>query len=109
MPFVFGDEAANAGDMVVVQCAVLKGDLPMQVSWAFNGKSLTSGGGVDISHSNKRISSLTIDAVNAHHVGEYTCLAKNKAAKVNHTAVLNVNGNRQKLGLSDPFTYFCCC
>lgn len=101
MPFSFGDEASNAGDLVVVQCAVIKGDLPIRITWAFNGEKLTSGHGVEIAHGNKRISSLTIDAVNAHHVGEYTCRAQNTAAFVNHTALLKVNGNQ--LSVQHPF------
>lgn len=104
MPFSFGDEASNAGDLVVVQCAAIKGDLPIRITWAFNGEKLTSGRGVEIAHGNKRISSLTIDAVNAHHVGEYTCRAQNSAAYVNHTATLKVNGNQ--LSIKHPSLCF---
>jgi hypothetical protein len=92
-PFSFGDEPANAGDMSVVQCAVVKGDSPITISWIFNGVEITPGyQGILLSKTNQRISTLSIEAVRAHHSGEYTCRARNAAGEVEHTVHLNVNG-----------------
>jgi hypothetical protein len=37
----FGDEPANAGDMTVVKCTVIKGDLPLTISRFFKGVEIT--------------------------------------------------------------------
>lgn len=79
--------------MASVQCAVIKGDLPLEIIWMFRDHEI----GVDqqdmiISGSGKRIKQLTIEAVAARHAGEYTCVASNAAGSVSQTAVLEVNG-----------------
>ncbi|XP_049833917.1 Down syndrome cell adhesion molecule-like protein Dscam2 isoform X6 [Schistocerca gregaria] len=91
-PFTFGDETANAGDAAAVQCSVIKGDLPLEIIWIFNGKRIYSGDeGVTVSKNGKRTSALTVDSVRAVHSGEYVCTAKNKAGEDNYTAHLFVN------------------
>nr|XP_034174407.1 Down syndrome cell adhesion molecule-like protein Dscam2 isoform X26 [Osmia lignaria] len=100
-PFTFGEEAANAGEMATVQCAVIKGDLPLKIVWSLNGRHIDVGRvsgdhGYDIpdivvSRSSKRISTLTIDSVAARHAGEYSCTATNAAGSARHTSVLSVN------------------
>ncbi|XP_072765902.1 Down syndrome cell adhesion molecule 1 isoform X45 [Anoplolepis gracilipes] len=101
-PFTFGDEAANAGEMATVQCAVIKGDLPIDIIWSFNGRVIdTANGAFDehnydnsdivISRSSKRISQLTIESVAARHAGEYSCTASNTAGTATHSSVLSVN------------------
>jgi hypothetical protein len=45
-----------------------------------------------LSKTNQRISTLSIEAVRAHHSGEYTCRARNAAGEAEHTVYLNVNG-----------------
>lgn len=40
----------------------------------------------------KRLSVLNIDAVNAGHSGNYTCLASNLAGASEHSSALLVNG-----------------
>ncbi|XP_021929580.1 Down syndrome cell adhesion molecule-like protein Dscam2 isoform X6 [Zootermopsis nevadensis] len=92
LAFSFGNEPANAGDMTVVQCAVIKGDSPITISWFFNGVEFTPGyQGVLIGKMSQRISTLSIEAVRARHSGNYTCRASNAAGKTDHTAHLNVN------------------
>ena len=94
MPFSFGDEPANAGEMTVIQCAVVKGDSPITISWFLNGVEITPGyQGMLIGKMSHRISTLSIEAVKARHSGEYTCRASNAAGKTDHSAHLYVNGN----------------
>ncbi|XP_076629334.1 cell adhesion molecule Dscam1-like isoform X11 [Colletes latitarsis] len=100
-PFVFGDEAANAGEMATVQCAVIKGDLPVRIVWSLNGRPIDVGRvsgdhsydtpDIVVTRSSKRISTLTIDSVAARHAGEYKCAASNAAGSAAHTSVLSVN------------------
>ncbi|XP_035731495.1 Down syndrome cell adhesion molecule-like protein Dscam2 isoform X22 [Vespa mandarinia] len=100
-PFSFGDEAANAGEMATVQCAVIKGDLPVDIIWSLNGQLIDvmdaqtnqnyDRQDIIVSRSNKRASTLTIDSVAARHAGEYSCTASNAAGSATHTSVLSVN------------------
>jgi hypothetical protein len=92
LPFAFGEEAVNAGDMTAVQCTVVKGDSPIHIVWLFNGTELNSGDGVTVMKSGTRLSSLSIESVKADNSGEYTCLARNAAGASNYTAHLHVNG-----------------
>jgi Immunoglobulin I-set domain len=92
MPFTFGDETINAGDVVSVQCTVTKGDSPISVSWFFNGTELKNSDDVMISKAGKKVISLTIESVRASHMGEYTCVAKNAAGATNFTTALHING-----------------
>lgn len=93
IPFDFGDEAINAEDMTSLQCTVSKGDMPLKIQWLHNGVVIQPSEGVIISRTSKRISTLSIESVQATNSGEYTCSASNKAGTISHTAVLNVNGD----------------
>ena len=95
--FEFGEIPANFEDSVSVNCLISSGDLPVDVEWLFNGKSINSYSGVSTMKSGKRASVLTIDSVHAGHAGKYTCKAKNHAESVSHTAELIVNGIRISL------------
>ena len=92
MPFNFGDESLTSGQPVAIQCMVSTGDLPLTIRWAFHGEELSSQMGISIIKAGPRLSLLTIDSIAAGHSGDYTCTASNKAATVNYTATLAVNG-----------------
>lgn len=92
LPFGFGDEVIDSGNMATVQCAVTKGDYPIKFSWSHNGKTIELTSGISITKTNKRISTLSIESVDAHHRGNYTCIAKNFAGTVSYSAELNING-----------------
>ena len=106
--FSLGEEPANAGDTVSVQCTVSKGDFPLDIVWMFKGRPIQSDrGDMIISNSGKRIKQLTIEAVAAKHAGEYTCVASNIAGSVSRSAVLEVNGTfvPYELYCTFPFLY----
>ncbi|XP_043801764.1 Down syndrome cell adhesion molecule-like protein Dscam2 isoform X15 [Apis laboriosa] len=91
-PFTFGDEPVNSGEAISATCSILKGDFPMDITWAFNGSPIDSERSDQYTITkSKRLSVLAIDAVAARHAGEYTCTASNKAGASSHTAVLAVN------------------
>lgn len=48
--------------------------------------------GVTVGQMNRRISSLSIDSVDAEHSGEFTCIARNSAGEARYSCVLNING-----------------
>lgn len=92
LPFSFGEEVVNAGDMTAVQCTVVKGDSPISIQWLFNETEISPDDGIMISRAGSRLSSMSIESVRAEHSGAYTCVARNAAGSVNHTAYLRVNG-----------------
>jgi hypothetical protein len=93
MPFSFGEESINAGDVVSVQCTVAKGDSPITIAWYFNNSEIISSDEIVISKISKKVSALTIESARADHVGDYTCVAKNAAGASNFTTHLRVNGS----------------
>lgn len=92
-PISFGEEIANAGDLVSVQCVVTKGDSPLEITWTFDGHPIQSyHSDVIVSDTGKRVKQLTIESVAARHAGEYTCVASNAAGSISHSVTLDVNG-----------------
>ncbi|XP_076265886.1 Down syndrome cell adhesion molecule 1 isoform X19 [Rhynchophorus ferrugineus] len=91
LPFDFGEESVNSGDLASLTCSIHKGDLPINISWLHNNVTIGYIDGVSVIQVNKKVSTVTIDSVQEQHRGEYTCLAENKAGSVQYTAVLNVN------------------
>lgn len=97
-PFSFGEEDLNLDETAVATCALLRGDLPVDIWWThvddFLGdtRNISSGDGVIITRSNQKMSFLNIDAVKGRHRGNYTCYAKNRAGISQHSAFLSING-----------------
>lgn len=82
--------------MPSLSCAAVKGDLPLDIVWMFNGKPLDPDrDDVIVSKSGKRSLQLSIESVKARHAGEYTCVVSNVAGATQRSAVLNVNGTQQ--------------
>lgn len=91
-PFTFGDESYEAGQSVSVQCSVISGDLPVNITWLFNNEPIPPLSDIVTSTMNKRISVLAIESVGARHVGNYTCFSINNAGNSSYTSALFVNG-----------------
>ena len=98
-PFDFGDETINSGDMVVVNCMILKGDLPLTIHWTLENHPVDEVSGITVSNSNKRISQLMIDAVDAHHAGSYACHVTNTVGSDSYSAELKINGTEERHSL----------
>lgn len=93
MPFSFGSEPYQAGQFISAQCTVTTGDVPLMITWTFNGVPLVSSNSVSIAKSGQRLSTLAIESVSENHAGNYTCIGKNNAGIDSHTAELRVNGS----------------
>lgn len=104
--------------MASVICTINKGDFPLNISWTLNGKPITSINGINVVKTNKRISQLSIESIQAKHAGRYICIASNAAGTATHTADLHVNGIFVFLYLLQKlfffayiifhYFYFCC-
>ncbi|XP_061517362.1 cell adhesion molecule Dscam2 isoform X33 [Anopheles gambiae] len=90
LPFDFGEEPADVQSTTSVNCAVAKGDPPIEINWMFNGSKLFTSDGILITKSGQKISFLSIESVQARHAGNYTCVAKNRAGFAEHTSELKV-------------------
>jgi hypothetical protein len=104
VPFFFGEDAKRAGAVAQINCIVQDGDLPIQLIWTIQGKTVDPGshqqaasdaktpGGVTTYKIGEKTSILTIDSVTAAHSGVYRCLARNPVGESSHFAELMVNG-----------------
>ena len=78
--------------MIIVHCAVVKGDAPLSLQWLFNGRHILTDDQLQITTMGNRVSTLTIPIVKGEHAGEYACVADSPAGRVRHSAHLRVNG-----------------
>lgn len=92
LPIAFGDDVVNAGDVVAVQCMVLKGDLPLSIEWRHNNVSIINSPAINVLNTSTRISTLNIESVQAEHRGHFECVAMNRAGGAASSAELMVNG-----------------
>lgn len=90
--FDFGDEPSNFADSASVACLITTGDLPIEFKWLHNGRPIHGMSGVTTVKLGNRNSVLNIESVTAKHAGKYTCTASNRAASINFTSELIVNG-----------------
>ncbi|XP_068899410.1 cell adhesion molecule Dscam1 isoform X7 [Tenebrio molitor] len=91
LPFDFGEDPINTGDSTSLTCSINKGDLPINITWFHNNVTIKSDEAVSVIRVNKKISTLSIESVQAEHIGEYTCLAKNRAGATTYSTFLHVN------------------
>lgn len=69
-----------------------EGDLPLQIQWLLNNKSVVEYAGISTVKAGKRNMVLNIESITAAHSGDFTCIAQNKAGSVSFTTDLKVNG-----------------
>lgn len=73
-------------------CSIHKGDLPVNITWYLNDVPANTVNGIVVSYVGKKMSTLSIDSVQAEHAGRYTCLVQNSAGRASFSADLHVNG-----------------
>lgn len=93
MSFAFGDDPANVGESIGIQCMINKGDLPIDIRWTLNSSPVISGeNSFTITKVNARTSTLNVEYLDAFHRGVYKCIASNKAGTSEYSSTLIVNG-----------------
>ncbi|MEQ2236412.1 hypothetical protein ILYODFUR_012550, partial [Ilyodon furcidens] len=79
----------SIGQRVFIPCVVMSGDQPVFITWQKDGRPIPASLGVTIDNidftSSLRISNLTLA-----HNGNYTCIARNQAAAMEHQSQLIV-------------------
>lgn len=90
-PFEF--QRFTIGQRVFIPCVVMSGDRPLDITWQKDGRPIPASLGVTVDNidftSSLRINNLTPD-----HNGNYTCIARNEAAVVEHQSQLIVRGKK---------------
>ena len=93
LPFSFGQDVVNQGQLGQLVCTVVDGDEPLTITWSLHGEDLSSGPDLTTSQLGSRTSMLMISSVTYRHSGKYTCTARNEAGSASHSVELRVNGN----------------
>lgn len=101
-PFV-SDRTLHLGERATLTCSVIKGDLPLTISWLKDGKPVDPKHRLSINQVDQFNSILLIESLSPEHNGNYSCQARNPAAGVFQTQRLVVNGNAPKY---PPFSSF---
>ncbi|XP_050305190.1 cell adhesion molecule Dscam2 isoform X14 [Anthonomus grandis grandis] len=89
-PFSFGDEPSFEGDSVSVQCNMATGDTPVTFDWMLNGNPVKKFKAINVGSFGAKISLLSIDGIQRELIGNYTCIATNRAGTSSYTAELTV-------------------
>ena len=85
----------NYGESAYILCSIISGDLPVQIQWFFNNKPIHEMEYFDrvhIANFGQKAKALSIDSVDEHFIGNYSCKATNLAENAYYTAELLVNG-----------------
>lgn len=87
----------SIGQRVFIPCVVVSGDLPITITWQKDGRPIPASLGVTIDNIDFT-SSLRISNLSLMHNGNYTCIARNEAAAVEHQSQLIVRGKDKGIG-----------
>jgi Down syndrome cell adhesion protein 1 len=98
VPFDFGADEVNLDEMVSAMCTVNKGDFPIDIQWIHADlkgveRKLVTSDGIVITRTNQRISMLSIESCQRRHIGNFSCVASNRAGMSSHSAFLSINGS----------------
>ena len=91
MPFEM-KEALSLGQDTALTCNVLRGDVPLAISWSVDGDPVDGLRGARVISAGPRMSILTLQAVGADSSGLYTCTAENAVGQDARSTQLTVKG-----------------
>ena len=112
MPFTFGTNTINEGDVSQLTCLVSRGDEPLRITWSLKGDIISSEPSMTTTMLGTRVSMLMITSVGYRHSGTYTCTATNAAGTASYSTELKVNGTlfskveREKLRVTGKLFYY---
>ncbi|XP_055378995.1 cell adhesion molecule Dscam2 isoform X4 [Condylostylus longicornis] len=90
-PFQTSVLQLNMGDRASLTCSVVKGDLPLTISWRKDIRPIDPSLHMSVKQVDQYNSILVIENLGSDHTGNYSCVVKNSAAEVENTQSLLVN------------------
>ncbi|XP_042147258.1 Down syndrome cell adhesion molecule-like protein Dscam2 [Ixodes scapularis] len=97
-PFAFPPNL-RVGEKALLTCHVTSGSQPITFSWLKDGNTMAANQGIRL-RSESEYSVMLMESVHPTHVGNYTCIAKNKHGFDSFTAVLEVESAPTWKGLA---------
>lgn len=85
----------NVGDRASLTCSVIKGDLPLTITWRKDNRIIDASQHISIKQVDHYNSILVIENLGPDHTGNFTCSCRNSAAEVEIAQSLLVNGKQQ--------------
>ncbi|KAH9364293.1 hypothetical protein HPB48_008469 [Haemaphysalis longicornis] len=89
MPFSF-HKNAKLGQKMTVACVVSSGAAPLHFAWTHGEHRITSTSRRHVKTVLENVAALTIEAISAEDLGNYTCTVSNAAGSTSYSAVLVV-------------------
>lgn len=86
----------NVGDRASLTCSVIKGDLPLTITWRKDNRIIDASQHISIKQVDHYNSILVIENLGPDHTGNYSCQVRNSAAEVEIAQSLLVNGKQIK-------------
>ena len=93
VPFSFGRETIDQGNLAQLTCVISSGDMPLTITWSLKGDLISSDPTMSTTMIGRQMSMLVIQSVDYQHSGTYTCRAENPAGITTYSTDLKVNGN----------------
>lgn len=95
-PFQTSILQLNMGDRASLTCSVVKGDLPLSISWRKDNRPIDPTQHMSVKQVDQYNSILVIEILGSDHTGNYSCVVRNSAAEVENSQALLVNGKEMK-------------
>lgn len=95
VPFSRRTSSLQKGERITLTCTIAKGDTPISITWQKdegNIKNLMKDDDIKVIAFDEFNSMLTIEDLDVHHIGNYSCLASNSAGTAIHYQTVHVNG-----------------
>lgn len=86
----------NVGDRASLTCSVIKGDLPITITWRKDNRIIDASQHISIKQVDHYNSILVIDNLGPDHTSNYSCKVRNSAAEVEISQSLLVNGKHKQ-------------
>ncbi|XP_070397140.1 cell adhesion molecule Dscam1-like isoform X23 [Dermacentor albipictus] len=99
MPFSFPENAV-LGQKTTVTCVVSSGAGPFHFAWTHDAMRVDSSRRRHVKIFSENVAALTVEAIAAEDVGNYTCTVSNAAGSASYTAALRVEA--APVWLSEP-------
>ncbi|XP_073841216.1 cell adhesion molecule Dscam2-like [Musca autumnalis] len=90
-PFQSSQLQLNMGDRASLTCSVVKGDLPLTMSWRKDNRPIDATQHMSVKQVDQYNSILVIENLGSDHTGNYSCVVRNSAAEVENSQSLLVN------------------